>query len=81
MEHKKYSTLSILKIVCGVVSAFWLVMCVPTDLIYNLGVGTETEQGQIPNQSVSVQHTHLHGRTKRSNINCNHFMYHRGEIL
>lgn len=69
MEHKKYSPLSILKIVCGVVFAFWLVMGISTDWIYDLGIGTATEQGQIPNQSVSVQHTHLHGRTKRSNIN------------
>lgn len=57
MEHKKYSPLSILKIVCGVVFAFWLVMGAPTGWIYDLGVGTGTEQGQMPNQSVSIIHT------------------------
>lgn len=57
MEHKKYSQLSILKIVCGVAFAFWLMMGAPTGWIYDLGVGTGTEQGQMPDQSVSVVHT------------------------
>ena len=57
MEHKKYSPLSILKIVCGVAFAFWLMMGAPTGWIYDLGVGTGTEQGQMPDQSVSVVHT------------------------
>ena len=57
MEHKKYSPKSILKIVCGVAFAFWLMMGAPTGWIYDLGVGTGTEQGQMPDQSVSVVHT------------------------
>ena len=57
MEHKKYSPKSILKIVCGVAFAFWLMMGAPTGWIYDLGVGTGTEQGQMPDQSVSVIHT------------------------
>ena len=57
MEHKKYSPLSILKIVCGIAFAFRLMMGAPTGWIYGLRVGTGTEHGQIPDQSVSVVHT------------------------
>ena len=57
MEHKKYAPLSILKIVCGIAVTFWLMMGAPTGWIYDLGVGTGTEQGQMPDQSVSVIHT------------------------
>ena len=32
-------------------------MGAPTGWIYDLGVGTGTEQGQMPDQSVSVVHT------------------------
>ena len=48
MEHKKHSPLSILKIVCGIAFGFWLMMGAPTGWIYDLGVGTGTEQGQMP---------------------------------
>lgn len=57
MEHKKYSPRSILKMVCGVGFTFWLMMGAPTGWIYDFGVGTGTEQGQMPNPSVSVVHT------------------------
>lgn len=57
MEHKKYSPRSILKIACGIVFGFWLMMAAPTGWIYDLWVGTGTEQGQMPNQSVSVLST------------------------
>ena len=51
MEQKKYSPLSILKIVLGVIFGAWLIMSAPTGWIYDLWAGTGTEQGQMPDQS------------------------------
>lgn len=41
----------------GVAFALWLMMGAPAGWICDLGVGTGTEQGQMPDQSVSVVHT------------------------
>ena len=57
MEQKKYSPLSILKIVLGVIFGAWLIMSAPTGWIYDLWAGTGTEQGQMPDQSFSEVHT------------------------
>lgn len=57
MEHPKHSPTSVLKIVLGVIFCAWLMMSAPTGWIYDLGAGTGTEQGQTPDQSVSVVHT------------------------
>ena len=57
MEDKQYSALSILKIIFAASLTLWLVLGVPTGWLYDLGVGTGTDQGQMPDQSVSVVHT------------------------
>lgn len=57
MERIKYSPKSILKIALGIVFGIWLMMCAPTGWIYDLGAGTGTEQGQMPDPSVSILHT------------------------
>ena len=57
MEHTKYSPTSILKIVLGIIFGAWLMMGAPTGWIYDLWAGTGTEQGQTPDQFVSVVHT------------------------
>ena len=57
MEHIKYSPKSILKIAFGIIFGVWLMMCAPTGWIYDLWVGTGTEQGQMPDPSVSEVHT------------------------
>ena len=57
MEQIKYSPQSILKIVLGVIFSAWLIMSAPTGWIYDLWAGTGTEQGQMPDQSVSEVHT------------------------
>ena len=57
MEHKKYSPKSILKLAFGIVFGVWLMMCAPTGWIYDLWAGTGTEQGQMPDPSVSEAHT------------------------
>lgn len=59
MEHTKYFPQSILKIAFGIVFGVWLMMCAPTGWIYDLWIGTGTEQGQMPDQSVSEVHTQI----------------------
>ena len=44
-------------IILGTVFFLWIMFGVPTGWIYDLGVGTGTEQGQMPDQSVSTVHT------------------------
>ena len=57
MEDKQYSALSILKIIFAASLTLWLVLGVPTGWLYDLGVGTGTDQGQMPDQSVQTVHT------------------------
>lgn len=57
MKYKKYSPLSIFKIVCALIFTFYLMMGMPTGWIYDLKVGTGTKQGQIPDQSVVMIQT------------------------
>lgn len=57
MEHINYSPQSFLKIAFGIVFGVWLMMCAPTGWIYDLWAGTGTEQGQMPDPSVSEVHT------------------------
>lgn len=57
MEEKQYSALSILKIIFAAALTLWLVLGVPTGWLYDLGLGTGTEQGQMPDQSAQTVHT------------------------
>lgn len=53
IEHKKYAPLSILKNIIMIGVTCWLILgAFPTGWIYDIGVGTGTKQGQIPNASV-----------------------------
>lgn len=54
MEHRKRPTIhSVLINVVGVIFFFWVVMgALPTGWIYDLGVGSGTEQGQKPSADV-----------------------------
>lgn len=56
MGHRKRPTIpSVLIGVVGIIFFFWVVMgALPTGWIYDLGVGSGTEQGQNPN--ANVQH-------------------------
>lgn len=57
MEDKQYSALSILKNIFAAALTLWLVLGVPTGWLYDLGLGTGTDQGQMPDQSVQTVHT------------------------
>ena len=56
-EKKKITISKAIKTIAGVLFVFWLFMSAPTGWIYDLRTGTGTEQGQIPDSSVSVVHT------------------------
>lgn len=44
-------------IILGVAFFIWIILSAPTGWIYDLGVGTGTEQGQMPDKSVQMVNT------------------------
>ena len=58
MEHKRYTVPVILRNILAIIIVVWIVLgAFSTGWLHDLGAGTGTKQGQMPDASVQIVHT------------------------